>query len=344
MNKLMDILSNPSKRMPMETLLKCETVLEKMILDTSMTSGSASAGTAHSGPLQMSSRTLSGGGQVQSETTGEQQSGAGVASSVGVPGSSPGINPLLDASIKLINTVQQHQLKSRQASQGATVSSGGATACLQLNHTMQRTFGASMDALLGSDITLPRLPKMRQISGSSPRSYGEASSDNDATTASHVPDVVRKEIAMLSSRFKVSLDPAQPRSLLEGAELPGYGLRVVCRLEDPNLPSVPPINVTIPKGYPLEASPVFKNASCTISSRPEGPDDDLQGYDLTPFLTKVKSAFLARMAHMSKHHTLTQLLGAWEMSVRAACSPNFSVAKALGTATLGMVPSSWSAL
>merc|ERR1719479_90616 len=35
MNKLMDILSNPNKRMPMETLLKCEAVLEKMNLDTS---------------------------------------------------------------------------------------------------------------------------------------------------------------------------------------------------------------------------------------------------------------------------------------------------------------------
>merc|ERR1711936_857396 len=34
MNKLMDILSNPTKRMPMETLLKCEAVLEKMNLDT----------------------------------------------------------------------------------------------------------------------------------------------------------------------------------------------------------------------------------------------------------------------------------------------------------------------
>merc|ERR1719216_214593 len=34
MNKLMDILSNPNKRMPMETLLKCEAVLEKMNLGT----------------------------------------------------------------------------------------------------------------------------------------------------------------------------------------------------------------------------------------------------------------------------------------------------------------------
>jgi len=33
MKKLMDILSNPTKRMPMETLLKCEAVLERMNLD-----------------------------------------------------------------------------------------------------------------------------------------------------------------------------------------------------------------------------------------------------------------------------------------------------------------------
>ena len=33
MKKLMDILSNPSKRLPMETLLKCEAVLERMNLE-----------------------------------------------------------------------------------------------------------------------------------------------------------------------------------------------------------------------------------------------------------------------------------------------------------------------
>ncbi len=33
MKKLMDILSNPSKRLPLEVLLKCETVLEHMIRD-----------------------------------------------------------------------------------------------------------------------------------------------------------------------------------------------------------------------------------------------------------------------------------------------------------------------
>jgi mediator of RNA polymerase II transcription subunit 15 len=32
MKKLLDILSTPSKRMPLETLLKCEVVLEKLDL------------------------------------------------------------------------------------------------------------------------------------------------------------------------------------------------------------------------------------------------------------------------------------------------------------------------
>lgn len=32
MKKLLDILSNPSKRMPLETLRKCEVVLEKLDL------------------------------------------------------------------------------------------------------------------------------------------------------------------------------------------------------------------------------------------------------------------------------------------------------------------------
>jgi len=37
MKKLMDILSNPTKRIPMETVLKCEAVLERMNLDASDT-------------------------------------------------------------------------------------------------------------------------------------------------------------------------------------------------------------------------------------------------------------------------------------------------------------------
>ena len=64
--KLMDILSNPNKRMPMETLLKCEAVLERMNLDA-----------------------------------GDHETAKSAAASVLPPISSSSITPLLEAIVKL---------------------------------------------------------------------------------------------------------------------------------------------------------------------------------------------------------------------------------------------------
>lgn len=66
MKKLMDILSNPNKRMPMETLLKCEAVLERMNLDA-----------------------------------GDHETAKSAAASVLPPISSSSITPLLEAIVKL---------------------------------------------------------------------------------------------------------------------------------------------------------------------------------------------------------------------------------------------------
>ncbi len=57
MKKLMDILSNPSKRLPMETLLKCEAVLERMNLDAGDQTD-ASKNIVASTPLTISSSSV----------------------------------------------------------------------------------------------------------------------------------------------------------------------------------------------------------------------------------------------------------------------------------------------
>merc|ERR1712020_839713 len=114
-------------------------------------------------------------------------------------------------------------------------------------------------------------------------------------SASEIPDIIQGEVAKLQSHFKVSLDQTQPA--------PNFGeIFAVCQLEDPNLPSVLPLNITIPKNYPESASPIC---------------GDLVGYD-TPFLNKVKDALTARMAKLHKRHSISQLLNVWEMSVKAA--------------------------
>jgi hypothetical protein len=48
---------------------------------------------------------------------------------------------------------------------------------------------------------------------------------------------------------------------------------------------------------------------------------EMTEYYATPFLVRVEEALTARLAKMPPRYTLSQLLGAWEMAVRAACSP-----------------------
>lgn len=229
MKKLLDILSNPTKRMPIETLKKCEDVLVRLKLDT----------------------------ETRPEST---------------------VNPLLEAVYNL-----------RTSSK---------TQSVHLNHTLQRTFGAPLEALYGPEISLPPLPKRRRVEE-------ESSSD--------IPHILQGEVARLQSHFKVQLDQSQPTQHVGQVNL-------TCQLEDPNLPSVPPISVTIPEDYP-DVPPIC--------------DADLTEYFATPFLQRVQTALTSRLSKMPPNFTLSQLLSAWEFSVRSACSPKPNHVT-IGTAIFGM--------
>jgi mediator of RNA polymerase II transcription subunit 15 len=244
MKKLMDILSNPSKRMPMETLKKCEAVLIRLQLEP----------------------TTSGMGAVSQPPSNTSAPAATVPTSLSSSSGSQ-INPLLEAIINLRNASK--------------------TQPLQMNHTLQKTFGAPLEAIYGSEITLQPMPKKRRTEAA------------DAEEASAVSDVIQGEVARLQRHFKVSLD--------QTAQTGGV-VSLVCHLDDANLPSVPPISVALPPKYPEDASP-----TCDMSEMTE--------YYATPFLVRVEEALTARLAKMPPRYTLSQLLGAWEMAVRAACSP-----------------------
>merc|ERR1719154_417340 len=228
MKKLLDILSNPDKRMPIATLQKCEDVLKRMALDTVEQEGGAEGG--------------QGGNKDQASS----------------------LNPLLEAVIKI----------------------RGNNKTAHLNHSLSRTFLPPLQAVVGPPICLPPLPQ-------SP----PPSEDED-----DVPDVLQGEIARLEPRFKVWLSPSQPSGQC-GTVL------LVCQLDDRDLPAVPHIQVTVPHSYPA-VSPIF----------PAGPPD----YLTTPFLQRVDEALNSRLLKLPEKHTLSQLLTAWELSVRAACSPNYN--------------------
>merc|ERR1712142_62675 len=155
-----------------------------------------------------------------------------------------------------------------------------------LNHALSTTFLPPLQAVVGPAICLPPLP-------SSP----DPSDDED-----DVPDVLQGEIARLEPRFKVWLSSSQPSGQCGTVQL-------VCQLDDRDLPAVPHIQVTIPQAYPME-SPIY----------PSGPPD----YLTTPFLQRVDEALNSRLLKLPVKHTLSQLLTAWELSVRAACSPSYT--------------------
>jgi len=230
MKKLLDILSNPDKRMPIATLQKCEDVLKRMALDTVEPEGGGGAG-------------------------GEQ----------GKDGATS-LNPLIEAVLKL---------------KGSS----------QLNHSLSRTFLPPLQALSGCSISLPPPPP------SPPQEEEEE----------EIPWVLQGEIARLESRFKVWLSSSQPSHCgREGS------IELVCQLEDKDLPTVPYLEVSIPSDYP--------NAPPLPNTR--------RDYLATPFLARLEEAFNSRLVKMPAYFTLSQLLVAWELSVRSACSPAQAITSA----------------
>jgi len=224
MKKLMDILSNPTKRLDYKVLLRCESVLEHMIRDA------------------------------PPDATGQESS-------------SSTINPLLDSVLKL------KRLNSSQS----------------MNHSMYRTFGPPLEAISGAEITLPPPVKRRKRAAA-----------NLDTDENQLPDHIQGEVAQLHSQFKVALDSSHV------ALLPMDSIQLQCHLEDRDLPSVPPICITLGPNYPLDSSPDLH--------------DNTEEYEKSQFLRNVLQALESRVKKLPIKHTLTQLLTAWEMSVRSACS------------------------
>ncbi|XP_072936333.1 mediator of RNA polymerase II transcription subunit 15 [Epargyreus clarus] len=171
--------------------------------------------------------------------------------------------------------------------------------CLQsplANHTLKRTFGTALDALNGPEIkNLPLPAKVPKIDDS----------------GLEIPDVLQGEIARLDSRFKVSLETMQLPGGSDGC------ISLVAQLDDVRLPCVPGVHVAVPRDYPRGAPsrrrPKLKH---------DAPDS---------FLARVERAMDARCARLPKSCSVGQLLDAWEMSVRQACTPaTYNAVPALG--------------
>lgn len=142
------------------------------------------------------------------------------------------------------------------------------------NHTLHRTFGPAVAALTNSTYPCPSPPAKRQ--------------KLEEITPEPIPELLQGEIARLDTKFKVQLDPLQH----EGSST----VHIICRLDGRDLPSVPPICVRIPNGYPQRPPQVFA---------------DEQEYDASPFLKEIDKILDENIRKLPRLYSLTSLLHTW---------------------------------
>ncbi|GAA6090473.1 mediator of RNA polymerase II transcription subunit 15 isoform X1 [Tachysurus ichikawai] len=150
------------------------------------------------------------------------------------------------------------------------------------NHSLYRTFAPAMTAIHGSPITGPIISTRK-------RKYEE----DDRQT---IPNILQGEVARLDSKFLVSLDPSFCSN--------NGTVHLICKLDDKALPSVPPLQLSIPSDYP-EQSPQW--------------DNDDQQYEANPFLQNVHRNMTSKLLQLPDKHSVTALLNTWAESVRQAC-------------------------
>ncbi|XP_056005140.1 mediator of RNA polymerase II transcription subunit 15-like isoform X2 [Ostrea edulis] len=150
------------------------------------------------------------------------------------------------------------------------------------NHALQQTFGPAMTALFGAPIRAPSPP---------PKKRKREEEEEE------IPHILQGEIACLGGRFRVNLDPTQHSHSKD--------IHLVCKIDDKNLPCVPPISVKVPELYP-DVSP-----QC---------DSMAQEYESSPFLSSIQESLSRLLLHMPSKFTFTELMDKWEMSIRRACA------------------------
>lgn len=167
------------------------------------------------------------------------------------------------------------------------------------SHTMGRTFGPTLSVLHHESYST-----RNRVNVSASYLYYSNSDPRKRKARETLPfytirnQVLEGEIARLDARFVV-------RPLMASKRFCGTAKThlLLCRLEDLDLPCVPPIKVYISDTYPATA-PFY--------------DMQREDYQATPFFLKLYDHFRANLQHMTGTYTLTELLLTWERSIRQA--------------------------
>ncbi|ELW64731.1 Mediator of RNA polymerase II transcription subunit 15 [Tupaia chinensis] len=176
------------------------------------------------------------------------------------------------------------------------------------NHSLYRTFVPAMTAIHGPPITYvhPAGPRGGQrgprvaavLTMPSPRAPVVCTrkrrfEDEERQT---IPNVLQGEVARLDPKFLVNLDPSHCSN--------NGTVHLICKLDDKDLPSVPPLELSVPADYPAQ-SPLWI--------------DRQWQYDANPFLQSVHRNMTSRLLQLPDKHSVTALLNTWAQSIRQAC-------------------------
>ncbi|XP_062038579.1 mediator of RNA polymerase II transcription subunit 15 isoform X8 [Lepus europaeus] len=150
------------------------------------------------------------------------------------------------------------------------------------NHSLYRTFVPAMTAIHGPPITAPVVcARKRRLEEDERQS---------------IPNVLQGEVARLDPKFLVNLDPSHCSN--------NGTVHLICKLDDKDLPSVPPLELSVPADYPAQ-SPLWV--------------DRQWQYDANPFLQSVHRRMTSRLLQLPDKHSVTALLNTWAQSVHQAC-------------------------
>ncbi|XP_029426920.1 mediator of RNA polymerase II transcription subunit 15 isoform X2 [Rhinatrema bivittatum] len=150
------------------------------------------------------------------------------------------------------------------------------------NHSLYRTFMPAMMAIHGPPITAQIItPQKRKFE------------DDERQT---IPNVLQGEVARLNPKFMVNLDPSHCSN--------NGTVHLICKLDDKDLPSVPPLQLSVPADYP-DQSPLWV--------------DNPRQYEANPFLQSVYRYMTSKLLQLPDKHSITALLNTWALSIRQAC-------------------------
>lgn len=150
------------------------------------------------------------------------------------------------------------------------------------NHSLHRTFSPAMAAIHGPPITGPLISgRKRKL-------------EEEERTS--VPNLLQGEVARLDVKFSVNLDQTLPSN--------NGTVHLLCRLDDKSLPSVPPLQLSVPADYP-DQSPLWAQ--------------DDQQYEANSFLQSVHKTMTSKLLQLPDKHSVTELLHTWAQSVHLAC-------------------------